>query len=76
MDFSFAPLSAGSSGQNNFNEINVSYATFAAALRSHATTADDFTAVNGLPATDPSGGAGFAIPEGRGGDARPGAASQ
>jgi Ca2+-binding RTX toxin-like protein len=63
VDFSFAPLGSGSSGQNNFNEVNVSYATFAAALRSHATTADDFTAVNGLPAADPSGGAGFAIPE-------------
>jgi Ca2+-binding RTX toxin-like protein len=62
VDFDFAPLSAGSSASNNFSEVTVSYAAFTAALRSHATTVDDALAVNGLPAADPSGGAGFAIP--------------
>jgi Ca2+-binding RTX toxin-like protein len=42
--------------------IKVSYAAFSNALRSHATTPDDLLAVNGLPLTDPSGGAGFVIP--------------
>ncbi len=62
VDFDFAPLGAGSSAENDFSEVNVSYAAFTAALRAHATTADDLLSVNGLPATDPSGGAGFAIP--------------
>ncbi|HEX3367070.1 NF038122 family metalloprotease [Phenylobacterium sp.] len=63
VDFSYAALGAGTSGSNNFNEINVSYASLASALRSHATTADDVASVNGLPASDPSGGVGFALPE-------------
>jgi Ca2+-binding RTX toxin-like protein len=63
VDFSYSSLGAGTSGENNFNEVDVSYATLASALRSHATTSDDFAAVNGLPATDPSNGVGFAIPE-------------
>src|SRR5579859_4648954 len=62
VNFDFAPLSAGSSAENNFDEKSVSYAQFVAALRTHATTADDLLSVNGLPASDPSGGAGFAIP--------------
>jgi Ca2+-binding RTX toxin-like protein len=63
VDFSYASLGAGTSGENNFNEIDVSYASLASALRTHATTATDVAAVNGLPATDPSNGVGFAIPE-------------
>src|ERR1700761_7006936 len=62
VDFEFSPLGANASAQNEFDEVDVSYAQFTAALRSHATTSDDLLAVNGLPATDPSGGAGFAIP--------------
>jgi Ca2+-binding RTX toxin-like protein len=62
VEFDFAPLDPGASAQNNFTEVGVSYATFTAALRAHATTADDLLAVSGLPATDPSGGAGFVIP--------------
>ncbi|MGZ6014570.1 MAG: NF038122 family metalloprotease [Phenylobacterium sp.] len=62
VDFDFAPLGAGSSASNNFSEVNVSYSTFVAALRAHATTADDMASISGLPTTDPSGGAGFAIP--------------
>jgi Ca2+-binding RTX toxin-like protein len=62
VDFNFQPLGAGFSAQNNFSETPVSYSTFTAALRAHATTADDMLAVNGLPAVDPSGGAGFSIP--------------
>jgi Ca2+-binding RTX toxin-like protein len=59
--FDLQSLGATFSAQNNFNEVSVSYSAYAAALRAHATTASDFAAVNGLPATDPSNGAGFAI---------------
>jgi Ca2+-binding RTX toxin-like protein len=62
VEFDFAPLGAGSSASNNFSEVTVSYLAFTNALRAHATTGDDVLAVNGLPASDPSGGAGFAIP--------------
>lgn len=47
---------------NNFFVIGTSYTALTDALRSHATTADDQLAVNGLPLFDPSNGAGFAIP--------------
>jgi Ca2+-binding RTX toxin-like protein len=63
VDFSFAPLSPGASAQNNFTEVNVSYASYAAALNAHATTADDRIAVANLPASDPSHGVGFALPQ-------------
>ena len=62
VNFKFQALGQGFSAQNNFSETPVSYSSFAAALRSHATTGDDIAAVNGLPALDPSGGAGFSIP--------------
>src|SRR3954465_11698878 len=62
MKFDFASLGASFSAQNGFSTTNVSYSAFAAALSSHAVTADDFLAVAGLPSFDPSGGAGFAIP--------------
>ena len=61
VDFTFAPLSAGSTAENIFSQTNVSYSSLAAALKSHAVTADDRLAANGLPSTDPSNGAGFAI---------------
>jgi len=61
-NFTLSSLSATSAASNQFSTVNVSYSAFTTALRSHATTANDFTAVNGLPLTDPSGGAGFAIP--------------
>src|SRR5258706_2710392 len=60
MSFAFAPLSPGASASNQFGEVNVSYASFTAALRTHAFTTDDQLSVNGLPAADPSHGAGFA----------------
>jgi Ca2+-binding RTX toxin-like protein len=63
VDFSYSALDAGTSGENNFNEIDVSYSSLVSALRSHETTTDDIKAVNGLPVNDPSGGVGFAIPE-------------
>ena len=62
MDFDFRSLGGSFSAQNNFSTTSVSYAAFAAALRADATTNDDFLAVNALPTTDPSSGAGFAIP--------------
>ena len=60
--FSYAPLHASDAAENAFSAVQVSYQTFASALRLHATTADDLLAVNGLPAADPSGGAGFEVP--------------
>ncbi|MBS0332794.1 MAG: NF038122 family metalloprotease, partial [Proteobacteria bacterium] len=62
VNFSLAPLGAGTTAQNNFSEVNVSYASYVAALQAHAITADDRAAVANLPAADPSGGVGFAIP--------------
>ena len=62
VDFDLQNLGSGVSAQNNFTEVSVSYQTFASALRTHTFTTDDQLAVNGLPATDPTGGAGFSIP--------------
>jgi len=59
--FSLSSLGPGAAAENNFSTIHVSYSSLVAALRSHATTADDQLAVNGLPASDPSNGAGFAL---------------
>jgi Ca2+-binding RTX toxin-like protein len=59
--FSFSSLGPGAAAQNNFSTVDVSYGALVNALRSHATTADDQLAVNGLPAVDPSNGAGFAL---------------
>jgi Ca2+-binding RTX toxin-like protein len=62
VSFDLQSLGSTFSAQNTFGSVPVSYATLSAALRSHATTADDLLAVNGLPAADPSNGAGFSIP--------------
>ncbi len=62
VSFDTQSLGPSFAGQNSFSSMGVSYATLTAALRSHATTADDLLAVNGLPAADPSNGAGFSIP--------------
>jgi hypothetical protein len=62
MHFDLQPLGAGVSAQNTYQLAGASYADFAAALASHATTAADMLAVAGLPAEDPSHGAGFWIP--------------
>ena len=62
VDFLFAPLGAGTTAQNNFSQTDVSYSSFVTALRGHVGTTDDQLAVNGLPTTDPSNGAGFALP--------------
>ncbi len=62
VNFDFQSLGGNFSAQNSYDETSVSYASFAAALATHATTADDILAVNGLPAVDPSGGAGFSLP--------------
>jgi Ca2+-binding RTX toxin-like protein len=60
--FGYQDLGANFAGQNNFNQVNVSYNQLVQALSSHATTADDQMSVAGLPVFDPSGGTGFAIP--------------
>jgi Ca2+-binding RTX toxin-like protein len=62
VSFDLQSLGATFSGENSFSAVPVSYATLTAALRANATTADDLLAVNGLPAADPSNGAGFSIP--------------
>jgi hypothetical protein len=61
VDFSLASLSPGAAASNSFSELGVSYSTLKSALLSHATSTDDSLAVNGLPTTDPSAGAGFAL---------------
>ncbi|MCW2573958.1 MAG: putative calcium-binding protein, partial [Frankiales bacterium] len=62
ISFELASLGANAAASNQFSVTSVSYATFTAALRSHAMSSDDFLAVNSLPATDPSNGVGFANP--------------
>ena len=61
VSFDFASLSGSFSAQNSFDATPVSYAAYVAALTSHAVTADDLLSVAGLPASDPSNGAGFNI---------------
>ena len=62
VSFDLQSLGQTFSAQNTFSTQSVGFATLTAALRGHATSIDDVLAVNGLPATDPSNGAGFAIP--------------
>ena len=61
VDFDLAALGKNFAAENDFSDVTVSYASLTNALRVHATTGEDLAAVSGLPATDPSGGAGFAI---------------
>jgi Ca2+-binding RTX toxin-like protein len=67
MSFDLQSMSASFSARNDFNLVHVSYGSYVAALTAHATTADDFTAIAGLPAADPSHGQGFDLsaPEAR-----------
>ena len=62
MSFDLQPGSTAFSAQNAYAVVPVSYAALVGALAAHATTADDFAAVAGLPSTDPSHGVGFWIP--------------
>ncbi|HEY3950146.1 NF038122 family metalloprotease [Phenylobacterium sp.] len=65
--FQFDPLGGSDNvASNAFSVYPVTYAQLTSALAAHATTADDHLAVAGLPASDPSNGAGFEIPEGEG----------
>ena len=65
MNFDLTPISNTFAGQNSFSAItHISYASLVAALRSHATTADDLASVDALPAQDPSDGVGFALATG------------
>jgi Ca2+-binding RTX toxin-like protein len=66
-EFDMASLGAHAAANNSSFGGFVSFDAFTLALRIHATTSDDQLAVNGLPLTDPSNGAGFAIalPEAR-----------
>ncbi|HEX3367094.1 NF038122 family metalloprotease [Phenylobacterium sp.] len=67
MSFDLQPMSADFSARNDFNIVTVSYDTLVSALKAHATTTDDLTAIAGLPTSDPSHGLGFnlAAPEAR-----------
>ncbi len=62
VSFDLKALGQNFSARNVFSAVTVGYDAFAAALRAHATTADDLAAVAGLPTADPSGGAGFQVP--------------
>jgi Ca2+-binding RTX toxin-like protein len=64
VEFDLQSLGSKFAAQNSFSTVSVGYAAFAQALRNHAISGDDQLAVNGLPATDPSGGRGFSIPTG------------
>jgi hypothetical protein len=59
MNFDLQALNPAFSAQNEYSVVAVSYAAFVSALTAHATTADDFTAIAGLPTSDPSHGIGF-----------------
>jgi Ca2+-binding RTX toxin-like protein len=61
VSFTLQPLGASSAAENSFSTLSVSYATLTSALRAHAVSADDRLAVNGLPASDPSHGAGWSV---------------
>ncbi len=67
MSFDLQDLGAGVSERNDYNLVHVSYDTLAAALKAHATTANDQLAIAGLPTSDPSHGLGFdlAAPQAR-----------
>jgi Ca2+-binding RTX toxin-like protein len=62
MSFDLVAMDPAFSAHNDYAISAVSYSAFASALAAHATTTDDKTAVAGLPAGDPSAGAGFWIP--------------
>jgi Ca2+-binding RTX toxin-like protein len=64
IEFDLQNLGANFAGQNDFDQVNVSFNGLTQALASHATTADDLTAAAGFPTFDPSGGRGFSIPVG------------
>jgi Ca2+-binding RTX toxin-like protein len=61
VNFDLKPLGADSAAQNHYSLFPVSYATFTTTLRAHAVSADDQLAVNGFPASDPSGGVGWSV---------------
>jgi hypothetical protein len=63
VDFDFASLGQSASAENSFETINTTYSALVAALNAHAVTSDQKTAVAGLPAADPSNGAGWELPE-------------
>lgn len=64
--FNFDPGKPGDVATNAYNTYGVTYGQLVGALAAHATTADDRLAVAGLPAADPSNGAGFEIASGEG----------
>ena len=62
VSFGFANLGSNFLAQNFFhNQVQATYANLRSGLQAHATTADDFSAVGSLPATDPSNGGGFLV---------------
>jgi len=63
MSFDLQALNPAFSAQNDYNLVHVSYSTYVAALKAHATTANDLAAIAGLPVIDPSKGLGFDLPQ-------------
>ena len=57
---------SGAASISNYTNDTFTYAQIRNALASHATSADDKTALASLPTTDPTGGAGFSVTYGEG----------
>jgi Ca2+-binding RTX toxin-like protein len=63
--FNFDHLGKGFVAGNHYLVYDISYGELRLGLTTHATSADDRLAVAGLPATDPSNGAGFVVTVGQ-----------
>jgi Ca2+-binding RTX toxin-like protein len=61
VSFDLQPLDPQTAATNSFNVVGVSYGALANALRTHAADSTETLAANGLPAADPSNGAGFML---------------
>ena len=61
MSFDLQAMNPSFSARNEFNIVQVSYSDYVAALTAHATTADDLTAVAGMPVVDPTHGDGITL---------------
>lgn len=64
VEFDMQSMGQAFAASNTFEAVTVGYAAFVNALSAHAATSLQQAAVRGLPAGDPSGGAGFSLPTG------------
>jgi Ca2+-binding RTX toxin-like protein len=60
--FDYQPLGGGTTAQNQYTPVTVSYGQFVAALAARASTPDDMLAIAGLPTADPTQGVGIQVP--------------